>query len=121
MKSREQVSGLSEAVLADTVRHQRQPTQHLRYEPTVVYMLAEQARSHGVDLRAAPGPWRASQRPLPRPGRRSLDVIPVVTNERTEVMVDTMERAADVAGLLNWCGVDDLNPVPELTPPGSEH
>lgn len=117
MKSREHVSRVSAPVLTSTVRHQRQPTEHLRYEPTVVYMLAEQVRAHGVNLLSAPGPWRASQRRLARPGRRSLDVIPVVTNDRTEVMVDTMERAADVAGLLNWCGVHDLNPVSELTPP----
>ncbi len=32
-------------------------------------------------------------------------------------MVDTTERASDVAGLLNWCGVHELDPVPELTPP----
>ena len=32
-------------------------------------------------------------------------------------MVDTMEHARDLAGLLNWCGVDDLDPVPDLVPP----
>jgi hypothetical protein len=117
MKSREHMSRVSEPVLAHTLHHQRRPQRHMRYEPTVVYMLAEQARSQGVDLHAAPGPWRASVRQLGRPGRRSLDVIPVVTNEQTEVMVDTVEHAADVAGLLNWCGVHELNPVPDLTPP----
>jgi hypothetical protein len=117
MKSREHVSRISEPVLTSTVRHQSRPGRHMRYEPTVVYMLAEQARSSGVNLEAAPGPWRPAQRQLSRPGRRSLDVIPVITNEQTDVLVDTMERAADVAGLLNWCGVHDLNPVPDLAPP----
>ena len=117
MKSREHVSSVSGPVLSNTVRHQRRPGGHLRYEPTVVYMLAEQARSSGVNLGSASGPWRVSERQLTRPGRKSLDVIPVVTNERTEVMVDTRERAGEVAGLLNWCGVHDLNPIPELTPP----
>jgi hypothetical protein len=32
-------------------------------------------------------------------------------------MVDTLEHARDVAGLLNWSGVGDLNPVPDLIPP----
>ena len=114
MQSKEHVSRISGPVLTNTVRHQRQPKGHMRYEPVVVYMLAEQARSSGVDLEAAPGPWHPAQRELPRPGRKSLAVIPVVTNELTEVMVDTMEHAVDVAGLLNWCGVHDLNPVPEL-------
>lgn len=117
MRSREHVSSLSAPVLTNTVRHQRQPRGHMRYEPTVVYMLAEQARRSGVDLGAVPGPWRVSERQLTRPGRQSLDRIPVITNEQTEVMVDTMERAADVAGLLNWCGVDHLEPIPELVPP----
>ena len=117
MPSREHISSVTQPVLSRTVGHQRQPPARLRYEPTVVYMLAEQARAHGVNLEAAPGPWRAAERRLDRPGRRSLSVIPVVTNEQTEVMVDTLERAAEVAGLLNWCGVHELNPIPELAPP----
>jgi hypothetical protein len=80
------------------------------YEPTLVYLLAERARADGVDLDRATGPWRADRR------RRNLEDVPVVTNGRTGVMVDTMEHAAAVAGLLNWCGVLDLNPVPELVP-----
>ena len=87
------------------------------YEPTIVYVMAQQARSSGVNLESVPGPWRASQRRIRRPGRNSVTVIPVVTNEHTAVIVDTPARAEDVAGLLNWCGVHDLNPIPDLTPP----
>ena len=87
------------------------------YEPTIVYVMAQEARSSGVNLASAPGPWRASQRRIRRPGRSSLTMIPVITNEHTVVVVDTPERAEDVAGLLNWCGVHDLNPIPDLTPP----
>ncbi|HEY9506933.1 MAG TPA: hypothetical protein VIQ27_13220 [Gemmatimonadales bacterium] len=82
-----------------------------RYEPTLVYMLADRARSAGVDLDAVRGPWHASLR------RHELELIPVVANDRTEIMMDNMERAVQVAGLLNWCGVDDLRPVPDLKPP----
>ena len=82
-----------------------------RYEPTLVYLLAEQTRSGGVDLETAPGPWRATL------ARHELEVMPVVTNDRTRIVVADMERAVDVAGLLNWCGVDDLRPVPDLRPP----
>jgi hypothetical protein len=70
-----------------------------------------------VALDQAEGPWRAGLRPLERPGRNSLDGIPIVTNERTEVMVDTVEHALDIAGLLNWCGVHELDPRPDPTPP----
>ena len=40
-----------------------------------------------------------------------------MTNGHTEVMVDTMSHAIDVAGLLNWCNLEDLQPVPDLVPP----
>jgi hypothetical protein len=89
------------------------------YQPTIVYWLAERMRARGVSLGSVPGPWRASQRRVTPPGRTSLHNIPVVTNEQAEVMVDTMEHAADVAGLLNLCGVHELNPVPALQPPDS--
>ena len=81
------------------------------YEPTLAYALADKARAHGVNLDAAPGPWRASLR------RHGLELIWVVTNDCTEIMIGDMARAIDMAGLLNWCGVDDLRPVPELRPP----
>jgi hypothetical protein len=118
MRSKEFVSTLSAPVLQNTLRNQRQPWQRSRYEPTAVYYLAEQAKANGVELDQAEGPWRASARALSRPGRNSLHNIPVVTNEQTEVMVDTPEHASDVAGLLNWCGVKELEPIPELTPSG---
>jgi hypothetical protein len=117
MDSRERAATLSVPVLQSTVRHQRRPHARVRYEPTVVYQLAERARSRGVDLNAMEGPWRADRRALRAPGRNSLSAIPIVTNEHTQVMVDTAEHAVDVAGLLNWCGVRELDPVPDLVPP----
>jgi YHS domain-containing protein len=79
------------------------------YEPTAVYEMAERLKASGIDLRKAAGPWRPIGRRPSRPGR-------VITNEHTQIVVDTGERAVDVAGLLNWCGVHELNPVPDLTP-----
>jgi hypothetical protein len=117
MESKEFVSTLSEPVLQNTVRNQRRPPNRMRYEPTVVYHLAEQTKARGVDLSQVEGPWRADALALERPGRNSLDSIPIVTNERTEVMVDTAEHASDVAGLLNWCGIEELEPVADLAPP----
>jgi len=117
MDSRERAAVLSASVLQSAVRNQRRPNTRARYEPTVVYQLAERARARGVDLNAMEGPWRADQRPLRAPGRNSLSAIPIITNEHTQVMVDTAEHAVEVAGLLNWCGVRDLDPVPDLVPP----
>ncbi len=91
-----------------------------RYEPTPVYALAEHLTREGVELHKVHGPWRPIGRPLRRPGRNAAKMIPIVTNGVTEVAVDTAERAADVSGLLNWCGVDHLDPVPNLRPPGQD-
>jgi hypothetical protein len=88
-----------------------------RYQPVVAYRLAEGLKREGVELAAVEGPWRPGGRTLNRRGRNRLHIIPVVTNGETEVMVDTMEHAVEVSGLLNWCGVDHLEPVPDLTPP----
>ena len=118
VRSKEFVSTLSASLLQNILRNQGQPRRRSRYEPTVVYYLAEHAKENGVDLGQVEGPWRVDSRALDRPGRNSLDTIPIVTNERTEVMVDTVEHATDVAGLLNWCGVDQLDLVPELAQSG---
>jgi hypothetical protein len=49
-----------------------------------------------------------------------LNLIPLVTNGHTEVMVDSMQHAADLSGFLNYCGVENLNPVADLSPPPDE-
>jgi len=108
---RRQNSGSAPAV------HER--SRRRRYQPTAAYRLAERMKQRGVTLSAISGPWRTGEHPLPRPGRNQLRVIPVVTNGRAEVMVDTMEHAVDLSAFLNWCGVEDLNPVPDLTPPSN--
>lgn len=91
-----------------------------RYEPTPVYALAEHMKQEGVDLRSVNGPWRPTRRPLRRPGRNAQKAIPIVTNGVTELAVDTAEHAVDVSGLLNWCGVDHLEPAPNLRPPDQD-
>src|SRR5690349_1294419 len=88
-----------------------------RYEPSAIYQLADSLRRQGIDLATTSGPWKAVERALQRPGRNRLPIIPIVTNGLAQVMVDTMEHARDLAGLLNWSGVDDLDPVPDLVPP----
>jgi len=88
-----------------------------RYQPAAIYRAAESLRERGIDLSTRTGPWRAIAWALERPGRNRAPVLPIVTNGQAQVMVDTMEHARDVAGLLNWCGIDELDPVPDLVPP----
>lgn len=73
-----------------------------RYIPHGVYLLAERLKRDGVALWGIRGPWRP--------------VISVVTNGVAAIAVDTLEHAADLSGVLNWCGVDHLEPVAELRP-----
>jgi hypothetical protein len=82
-----------------------------------VYYLAESLRRRGVELAKRSGPWRAVAKALNRPGRNRVAVLPIVTNGLAQVMVDTMEHATDLAGLLNWCGIEELDPVADLVPP----
>ena len=97
-----------------TVAERRQ-----RYQPAAIYDVVDSLRRRGVDLATSSGPWRAISYALQRPGRMGLAALPVVTNGLSQVMVDSMEHARDLAGLLNWSGVDDLDPVADLVPPPS--
>ena len=105
--------GATESTMGSTTERRK------RYQPSAIYHLADSLRRQGIDLATSSGPWRAVAAALQRPGRNRLPVVPIVTNGLAQVMVDTMEHARDVAGLLNWCGVDDLDPVPDLVPPPS--
>jgi len=100
-----------------TAHHESAAERRRRYQPAAIYHLIESLHSRGVDLATSSGPWRAIAHHLQRPGRKGVPVLPIVTNGLAQVMVDTMEHARDLAGLLNWCGVDDLDPVPDLVPP----
>jgi hypothetical protein len=91
-----------------------------RYQPTLVYLLAGHLKRDGVELHKVHGPWHSIRRALRRPGRNAEVVIPIVTNGVAELAADTAERAADLSGLLNWCGVDPLEPVPNLRPPDQD-
>ena len=88
-----------------------------RYEPSVVYMLAEYLKQQGIKLHNTPGPWRPLWRLLRRPGRNAEQAIPVVSNGVVDIAVDTAEHAVDVSGFLNLSGVYQLDPIPNLRPP----
>ena len=101
-------------------RHLARQVPLRRYVPTPVYALAERLKRDGVELQMIHGPWRPIRRPLRRPGRNAETVIPIVTNGVAELAVDSEERAADLSGLLNWCGVDHLEPFLNLRPPDQD-
>lgn len=88
-----------------------------RYEPEVVYAMADNLKREGLDLHNVSGPWRPILRALRRPGRNAEAAMPIVTNGMVEIAVDTAEHAADLSGFLNSAGLDHLDPVPNLRPP----
>lgn len=93
-------------------------SQHTRrYVPEAVYLLAERLKREGVELSRIRGAWRPVWRLLSRPGRNQEKAISVVTNGVAAIAVDTAERAIDLSGFLNWCGVAHLEPVGNLRPP----
>ena len=91
-----------------------------RYEPTAVYALANALKREGVDLHGRGGPWRPTRRVLRRPGRNAERAVPIVTNGSVEIVVDTAEHAADVSGILNSAGLNNLQPVWNLRPPDQD-
>ena len=99
----------------DPARSQQPHTR--RYEPSVVYLLAEYLKRQGIKLHNAPGPWRPLWRLLRRPGRNAEQSIPVISNGVVDIAVDTAQHAVDVSGFLNISGVDQIDPIPNLRPP----
>lgn len=101
-------------------RHPSEQVRTRRYEPTSVYVLAEQLKREGVELHDLRGPWHSIELALRRPGRNAERAIPVVTNGDVEIAVDTAEHAADLSGFLNSTGLQSLDPVPNLRPPDQD-
>lgn len=91
-----------------------------RYEPEVVYAMADSLKREGLDLHSVRGPWRPILRALRRPGRNAESAIPIVTNGMVDIAVDTAEHAADLSGFLNSAGLDHIDPVPNLRPPAKD-
>ena len=88
-----------------------------RYVPTAAFAMADRLKRQGIDLPSLKGRWCATACKLRRPGRNGVNALPIVTDGVAAVMVDTMEHAMDLAGLLNWSGVERLDPVSDLVPP----
>ena len=101
-------------------RHATDRVRARRFAPTPVYALAEDLKGEGVELQRVAGPWRPIRRPLRRPGRNAERSVAIVTNGQVEIAVDTAEHAVDVSGFLNWCGIEHLEPIPNLKPPDQD-
>lgn len=63
-------------------------------------------QENGVRLPWMRGPWRVASVEVRRRGRDSQPV-PCVERGRTCLLVPSDERARELAGLLNWCEVEE--------------
>ena len=75
-----------------------------------VYRLLEVLRDDGLEFASMRGPWQAGRDEL-RPGRSRRASGEFVELGQARIYVDSVRRARELAGLLNWCDVseDDLN------------
>ena len=99
--------------LRATLAHQQRGRLRYRHEPKGVYRLLEVLKEDGVELATMRGPWSVGSILLRRRGRGS-PTMPSVECGQTRLFAATPERAAELAGLLDWCEVEAITSCPEL-------
>jgi hypothetical protein len=102
--------------LRTTLAHQQRGRLRYRHEPTVVHRLLDVLKEDGMELGAMRGPWSISAVQLRRRGR-GAPVIPCVERGQTRLFAASEERARELAGLLNWCEIEEVELQSE-GPPG---
>lgn len=60
------------------------------------------------------GPWVVGSVSLSRRGRGGQFVVPSVERGSTLLLIESQERADELAGLLNWCEVEEGDLSPDL-------
>ena len=74
--------------------------------------MLDDLKQGGVDLPAMRGPWRVVAIDLPR-RRSGSHSRPCVERGNMQLFTSSEERAQALAGLLNWCEVDEDELHPE--------
>jgi hypothetical protein len=116
---REQIRARVILELRETLAHQQAGRLRYRHKPSGVHRIIATLSEEGLDLESVRGPWQVVAVPLRRRGRASQSEIPGVERGVTQVFAGSPEAAIELAGLLNWCEVEegDLR-GPERGPPG---
>jgi hypothetical protein len=104
---REQVRARVILELRETLVHQQAGRLRYRHKPSGVHRIIATLGDDGVDLGSMRGPWQVVAIPLRRRGRASQSEIPGVELGTTRVFAASAEAAAELAGLLNWCEVEE--------------
>ena len=105
--------------LRAALSHQQRRRLRFRMPLSVIDEPLAAARQLGLALADMRGGWQVGSVPLSRRARRGLRSTPMIQCGATVFMVDSEERAVELAGLLNWCevGEGDLAEEPPPVPP----
>jgi hypothetical protein len=104
---REQIRARVILELRETLAHQQGGRLRYRHKPSGVHRIITTLGEDGVDLGSMRGPWQVVAIPLRRRGRASRSEIPGVERGATRVFAASEEAAMELAGLLNWCEVEE--------------
>ena len=93
------------------LQHQGQRRLRYRLPPNSIYEILDEVKAAGLELLTMRGPWTVSTVPLGRRGRAGATMVPSVESGATLLRIESEERARELAGLLNWCGIreEDLS------------
>jgi len=110
--SRDEIRASLIAELRSVLGRQTPARTRGRRDSAGVLRVLKTLKEEGVDLPAMRGPWRVAEVEGPR-RRSGVNNVPCVERGHTQVLAATAERAQELAGLLNWCEIEEE----ELQPP----
>jgi hypothetical protein len=94
-------------ILRTMLQHQGQRRLRYRLPPNTIYQVLDEAKLAGLELQTMRGPWTVGSVPLGRRGRAGATMGPSVECGSTLLRIESEERARELAGLLNWCGIQE--------------
>lgn len=89
--------------------HQGQRRLRYRLPLSTIYQILDEVKAAGLEPLMMRGPWKVGRVPLGRRGRAGATMMPSVECGATLLRVESEERARELAGLLNWCGVEEAD------------
>lgn len=89
------------------LQHQGQRRLRYRLPSSAIYQVLDETKDAGLELGTMRGPWTVGSVPLQRRGRGGAAAMPSIECGATFLLVESEERASELAGLLNWCEVQE--------------
>jgi hypothetical protein len=89
------------------LQHQGQRRLRYRLPPSTIYQILDEVKVAGLKPLTMRGPWTVGSVPLGRRGRAGATMVPAVECGAILLRMESEERARELAGLLNWCGVQE--------------